>query len=432
MSLWTETAEIKSDFTHKQPIKTDVLIVGGGITGVLCAHRLRKMGLSCIVSEADSICNGTTKNTTAKITSQHGLVYHKLIHTFGAEKARMYYDANEKAIDEYRKMCSDIDCDFEEKDSYIYSRNNRNALESEAAAVEKLGIKADLTDNLPLPITTVGAVRFGHQAQFHPLKFINAVARNIDIIENTKVIEICGNVARTNRGHISAEHIIIATHFPFINKHGSYFMKLYQSRSYVIALENADDYDGMYADEDEKGFSFRNYNNYLLLGGGGHRTGKDGCGWDKLREFAVKNYPRAKEVSHWAAQDCMSLDSIPYIGKYSKRTGNLYVASGFNKWGMTSAMIASMVLSDMITGRKNEYEELFSPSRSMLHPQLALNLAESAKNLLTPTAKRCPHLGCALKWNKNEHSLDCPCHGSRFDKDGKLIDNPATGNMKHR
>ncbi len=416
----------------KQPIKTDVLIVGGGITGILCAYKLREMGLSCIVSEADRICSGTTGKTTAKITSQHGLIYHKLIDTFGTEKARMYYDANEKAIEEYRRMCSNIDCDFEEKDSYIYSGNNRNILEAEITAVEKIGCRADFFENLTLPIETAGAVRFKKQAQFHPLKFINEITEGINILENTRVSEINRQIARTSRGHISADHIIVATHFPFINKHGSYFMKLYQNRSYVIALENADDYDGMYADEDEKGFSFRNYNNYLLLGGGGHRTGKEGCGWDKLRAFARKHYPHAKEVCCWAAQDCMSLDSIPYIGKYSKRTGNLYVASGFNKWGMTSAMTASMILCDMITGRKNEYEELFSPSRSMLTSQLAVNLSESAKNLLTPTTKRCPHLGCALKWNKYEHSWDCPCHGSRFDKDGKIIDNPATGNMKHR
>ena len=121
----------------------------------------------------------------------------------------------------------------------------------------------------------------------------------------------------------------------------------------------------------------------------------------------------------------MSLDEIPYIGNYSKNTPDLYVATGFNKWGMTSAMVSAMILSDMIPGKKNDYAEVFNPSRSILKPQLFINGFESAINLLTPTTRRCPHLGCALKWNKAEHSWDCPCHGSRFSEDGKVLDNPA-------
>jgi len=125
----------------------------------------------------------------------------------------------------------------------------------------------------------------------------------------------------------------------------------------------------------------------------------------------------------------MSLDGLPYIGKYSKRTPDLYVASGFNKWGMTSSMVSAKILCDMILGKNNAYQDIFSPQRSMLKPQLFINGLETSKNLLTPTSPRCPHLGCALKWNKQEHSWDCPCHGSRFEKDGKLIDNPSTGNL---
>ena len=128
----------------------------------------------------------------------------------------------------------------------------------------------------------------------------------------------------------------------------------------------------------------------------------------------------------------MSLDRIPYIGQYSKNTPNLYVATGFNKWGMSSAMVAAGILTDLVQRKPNQYAEAFSPSRSMLHRQLGINLLESTKNLLTPTAPRCPHLGCALKWNQQEHSWDCPCHGSRFSEDGELIDNPATGDLKKR
>ena len=222
----------------------------------------------------------------------------------------------------------------------------------------------------------------------------------------------------------------MTTHFPFLNKHGSYFLKLYQHRSYVIALKNAPDVGGMYLDEAQAGMSFRNYEDLLLVGGGGHRTGKKGGAWQELRNFARRYYPQDDEQYHWAAQDCMSLDGVPYIGPYSASTTDLYVATGFNKWGMTTSMVSAEILSDLVQGRENPYAEVFSPSRSIFHPQLAVNGFEAVVNLLTPTARRCPHMGCALKWNAVEHSWDCPCHGSRFTCDGKLIDNPATGDLK--
>lgn len=215
-----------------------------------------------------------------------------------------------------------------------------------------------------------------------------------------------------------------------MNKHGGYFAKLYQHRSYVIALENAPDMGGMYVDEALKGMSFRNCGGLLLIGGGDHRTGKSGGGWQELRGFAQKHFPDAIERYHWATQDCMSLDGVPYIGAYSSGTDGLYVASGFNKWGMTSSMVSAMLLCDLVQGRPNKYTEVFSPSRSVFRPQLAVNLFEAAVNLLTPTGRRCPHMGCALKWNPEEHTWDCPCHGSRFTVDGRLIDNPATGGLK--
>ncbi len=428
-SVWSAESKIKKQ-SEKMPVKTHVLIVGGGIAGILCAYQLQKAGVSCVVAEAENICSKTTKNTTAKITSQHGLIYASLLRRFGTEKARMYYDINESAINEYRNICEGSNCSFQTKSSFVYSQNDRRKLESELDALGKIGVNASFRENLPLPLSVLGAVEFKNQAQFNPLEFISEISKGLTIVENTRVIEVNGHYVTTNRGHISADKVIIAAHYPFINKHGNYFLKLFQHRSYVIALENAPDYDGMYVDENEKGMSFRNYKNMLLLGGGGHRTGKQGGGWNELSRFAERYYPKAAERYRWAAQDCMSLDSVPYIGLYSKNTPNLYVASGFNKWGMAGAMSASVILRDMITGKKNEYAELFSPSRSILGTQLAVNVFESAVNLLTPTAPRCPHLGCALKWNKEERSWDCPCHGSRFEENGELIDNPANGDLK--
>lgn len=424
-SLWNETA-IRPDFpTLQGDCKTDVLIIGGGIAGILTAYFLREKGVPYLLVEKDRICGGTTGNTTAKITYQHGLIYHKLLGSVGLEKARMYLDANRQAFEEYKKLCQKIDCAYEVKDNYVYAVNDRRKLDDEMRALSKIGYEARFAEDLPLPVHTAGAVCFEKQAQFHPLKFLYSIAKDLKIYEHTFVREMIGTTAVTDGGKISADQVIVTTHFPFINKHGSYFLKLYQHRSYVIALQNAQDVEGMYVDESKTGFSFRNYGDLLLLGGGGHRTGKSGGNWNELRRFADENYPHATQRYHWAAQDCMSLDDIPYIGNYSKHMPNLYVASGFRKWGMTGAMVSAMLLGDMICGRKNDFAQVFCPSRSILKPQLFVNGFESTKNLLTPTKKRCPHLGCALKWNPAEHSWDCACHGSRFDESGKVLDNPA-------
>ena len=197
----------------------------------------------------------------------------------------------------------------------------------------------------------------------------------------------------------------------------------------MLALENTQNVNGMYVDESGMGLTFRNYQKYLILGGGSHRTGKFGGNWTELRSFVKKNYPQAKEICAWAAQDCMSLDNIPYIGNYSNKTLKLWAASGFNKWGMTGSMLSAILLSDMIQGKKPPYAEIFSPSRSILKPQLIINSFEAVKNLLTFTGKRCPHMGCSLKWNNAEHSWDCACHGSRFNEHGAILDNPANKNL---
>ena len=424
-SIWTQTAELPQFTPLDRDLRTDVLVIGGGIAGVLCAYKLAQTGVDYALVEADRIGSGITKDTTAKITSQHGLVYNKLIREFGIETARLYLQANQEALDQFCKLCRETGCDFEEKDAFVYSRNDRRKIEKEITALEQLGFSASFETELPLPFSIAGAVCFPQQAQFHPLKFLGAIARSLRIFEHTKVLELMPGKALTTGGTVSAKKIIIATHFPILNKHGGYFVKLYQQRSYVLALESAPDAGGMYIDEQKGGLSFRNHQGLLLLGGGSHRTGKPG-GWQSLEAFARRNYPQAQIVAKWATQDCMSLDGIPYIGQYAKSTPDLYVATGFNKWGMTSSMAAASLLTDLALGRKNPYGSLFSPSRTVLRPQLAANGLESVLGLLTPTAPRCPHMGCALKYNAAEHSWDCPCHGSRFGEDGTLIDNPAT------
>lgn len=431
-SVWSETASLPSFAPLQGDIRTDVLVVGGGIAGILCAYLLTQAGVETVLVEAKKLCSGVTGNTTAKITAQHGLVYHKLLRRFGEEKTKQYLLANQAALERYRELCQTIDCDFQTRDSFIYSRDDEALLEEELEALRRLGYGAQLARKLPLPFDVAGAVCFPRQAQFHPLKFLSAVAAGLPIYENTKVLELAPGWARTDRGVIRAEKIIVATHFPILNKHGSYFLKQYQQRSYVLALENAPQLDGIYLDAQEGGLSLRSAGKLLLLGGCGHRTGKQSGGWSALSGLAHRYYPQAREVCRWATQDCMTLDGVPYIGRYSRRTPDLFVATGFGKWGMTSAMAAAMVLTDLVQDRENPFAPVFSPSRTILRPQLALNGFEAVKNLLTPGSPRCPHLGCKLKWNEQEHSWDCPCHGSRFTADGQLLDNPSTGDMKKR
>ena len=429
-SIWTETAERPSFEAMSGDVKTDVLVIGGGIAGILTAYQLKQAGVDCVVAEADRICCGVTENTTAKLTVQHGLIYHRLIREFGIEKAKLYLESQSAALERYRGLCAEIPCDFEERDSYVYSVGDRRKIERELRALERLGCNAEFSPCPKLPFAVAGAVRIPRQGQFHPLKLIYALAKDLTVYENTRVLELYPDGARTDRGRIFAKRMVIATHFPFLNKHGWYFLKMYQHRSYVLELESAPDLDGMYVDEDKRGLSFRSYKGRLLLGGGGHRTGKRGGGWESISEFAKHYYPNAWHASRWATQDCMTLDGIPYIGRYANGTQNLYVATGFNKWGMTSSMVAASLLTDLVQGKKNSYEMLYSPSRSILRPQLAVNAAEALLGWITPTVPRCPHLGCALKYNPQEHSWDCPCHGSRFSQDGKLLDNPSTGDLE--
>ncbi len=430
-SVWSETVNLPEFESLKGEIKTDVLVIGGGMCGILCAYYLKQAGIDCVLVEASKIASGITKNTTAKITSLHGAIYGKLIKDVGREKAKMYLDANQNALYEYEKLCKNFECDFEKKSAYTYTLSDRQKIEDEVKSAQILGMQeACFCETSELPFKTEGAVCFPDQAQFHPLKFIKEIVKDLKICENTFIRDITPKSVVCDNGKIYANKIIVATHFPFINKHGAYFLKLYQHRSYVSAFENAQKLNGMYVDENKKGMSHKSYNNLLVIGGEGHRTGKESRAWQGLNNFAKEYYPESTLKYEWATQDTMSLDGIPYIGNYSKNTPNLYVATGFNKWGMTSSMASALILRDLIVGKKNDFSDVFNPSRSILKPQLFVNGVESTKNLLTPTPKRCPHLGCSLKWNKQEHSWDCPCHGSRFDENGKLLDNPATGNAK--
>ena len=476
LSLWRQSVEIPGRRPLDRDMEVEAAVIGAGMAGVLIADRLQSRGVKTVVLEASRIGSGQTGNTTAKITSQHDMIYDALIQRFGAGRARQYAEANQLAIRQYADMIRErrIDCDFREAPAYLYSENAAEPLRREAEAAANLGIDAQFVEDVELPFPVAGAVRFGGQAMFHPLKFLRAISGELEIYEDTPVLSVEGHTIRTREATVRAKHIIFATHYPFINVPGWYFLRMHQERSYVLALESDWLPEGMYYGVDAGGLSFRTAEGLLLLGGENHRTGENSRGgrYEALKGRARELLPSCREITRWSAQDCITLDGVPYIGQFAASEPDWYVATGFAKWGMTSSMVAAMLIADAIEGRMPDWAEVFSPSRFQLSataknlatdtiqsmkglarefltlPQTVLNelpnghggivevdghkagvYRDDAGNCFVVNPK-CPHLGCQLEWNPDEKSWDCPCHGSRFSYDGKLIDNPAQEDLK--
>lgn len=446
-SLWSKTAQLPEKESLKGDFRTQNVVIGAGIAGVLIAYFLQEKGQEVIVLEAKEIASGQTKNTTAKITSQHGLIYNDLIKNTGLERAKGYAKANEEAIQRYKDIIikEGIECHFEELPSFLYSQKEEGIqkLKKEAKAAKVLGVQAEyvrgdqITD---LPFGVMGAVKFGGQAQFHPLEFIHGIVKKLTIYEHTKVLEVDEHFVITDKHVIVADNIIFATHFPFPIIPGYYFLRQHQSRSYVLALEGEGvpkRLDGMYYGIDREGLSFRHANGKLLMGGGSHRTGRKKGGFCELRKQREKYYPNAKEAAIWAAQDCMPHDGVPFVGRFSMKHENWYVATGFQKWGMTTAMVSAMIISDIIVGRENMYARVFSPQRFLIragYKNFFIDVWESiiglGSGLFVKKGHKCTHMGCALEWNEEEQSWDCSCHGTRYTSEGELIDNPAQTMLK--
>ena len=437
-SIWSEKwPRIPAD-KRELPKQAEVVIIGGGMAGLLCAYFLKEAGIGAIVLEADRICSGQTKNTTAKITSQHGLIYGKLMENAGEDAAIRYGRINERAIDVFEDVIrkEKIECGFVRAPAYLYTKLEAGAqlLKKEYDVAKKAGIKASLVEETSLPFSVRLALRYEDQAQFHPLEFLAGIALKLEIYEKTRVLRLKGNTVITNRGPVEAKGIVIATHFPFMNFPGFYFARMHQERSYVLAVEAEHDLDGMYYGIDADGLSLRSAGGMVLLGGKSERTGlvQPENPYDALRREARKIWPNFREKAYWAAQDCMTLDSLPYIGRFSPSRPDWYVATGFEKWGMTNSMIAAMAIHDLMTKNSADPWLCVSPQRKMTVKSFEALVRESlfaASHFLTLKRPRCPHLGCRLVWNRYEKTWDCPCHGSRFAKDGKLIDNPAQENL---
>lgn len=453
----------------------DVLVIGGGMAGILAAYEIQCAGREVLVLEAERVGSGQTGRTTGKITAQHGLYASSLLRAVGLERARAVMGLHQRAVARYGEIIAQegIRCGYCQQTAFVYNRQDARALSREALAAEQLGIPARLYRELPLPFAVAGAVAYPGQAQFHPLQFLDALASRVPVCEHTRVRRIVGHVAQTNRGDVTARKIVVATHYPIQNRPGYYFLRMDQQRSYLLALSGAPALSGMYIDEQTGGLTLRQAGEYLLLGGQGHRTGvvPQTDPYAALRQAAQALYPTSQVEAAWSAQDCMSLDRILYAGTYARTQPDQYVASGFDKWGMTGSMVAAGVVARAIAGRPEPWDAAVSPRRGMalsgvpkllVHggytlkgfadrlldvPQMDLTDLPAGQAAVVQVggkrrgayrdeqgrvhlvSLRCPHMGCELKWNPQERSWDCPCHGSRFDYEGRLLDSPSTASI---
>lgn len=490
-SLWLSDNDNKDLFSSKsinENIETDICIIGAGIFGLSCAYYLSNLGYKVTILEKDNIGKKTTGHTTAKITSQHGLFYKYLTNSFDKQFAKDYLFANEQAIENIKNIIDTekINCDFEYQSSFVYATNKKELenVKDEYKIVQDLGFNCEFVTKTGLPFDIKGAICFKNQAQFHPIKYLNGLANCITsnggiICTNITVFDVKkdGNyyITYSEKLNVKSKYVIVATHYPFINFPGFYFTKMYQSTSYIIAVDTKKTLsNGMYISANEPVFSFRtamyNGKKILLIGGGEHKTGIPTCYEDSyglLEKEAKKYYPDCEVLFKWNTRDCISLDKLPYIGAYSSLLPNVYVGTGFKKWGMTTSNLAANIIVDMICGKENKYSYLFDSSRlkplknmdefknvivqsvnSLILDKFRsgqMNFDEIANNSgsiievenekvgiykdkngkIYAVKPICTHLGCQLSWNDVDKTWDCPCHGSQFNYDGKNLYDPA-------
>lgn len=487
-SLWqTEKAPEFPKFNGSGAAR--VVIVGGGICGLLCAYELLRGGeKDIVVLEARKICGGTTAHTTGKITALHGLFYQKLLDVFGEGAAREYAAANRDAIEEYRRIVQreGIGCDLAPCSAYTYALDEEGAkrVEAEAQAARRASLDARVVHDCELPFPIRSAVMLEDQARFHPLKFCYRLAgllqrEGVKIYEDSGAVDLEDGTVCLRDGSVHGRSVVICTHYPYVNFRGLYFARIIQRRSYVAALEGAPKLDGMYLDCADAGDSFRSQEwqggSLILLGRFDHKSGHETgtAHYELLEQEAQRLYPGCRVKFRWSAQDCETADGLPYVGRYRQMRGNVYLATGFRKWGMTGSMAAAQRLSRMILSGE-EKAPAFSPERSDFSAQagtIARETADTAANFLhgyfevPPRSVSelengrgglaeygggrigayrdedgglhgvnpvCPHMGCPLKWNAEERTWDCPCHGSRFDLQGRVIEGPACRGLDRR
>ncbi|WP_257348767.1 FAD-dependent oxidoreductase [Pseudalkalibacillus decolorationis] len=485
---WRESLELPVFPRIEEDINVDVVIVGGGITGLTTAYLLVNEGVKVAVLEAGKLLNGTTGHTTAKITAQHSLIYDEFIQNIGRSKARLYYEANVEALSFIKETVDQhqIDCDFSKQDAYIYATTEKYAhkLENEAQAYEKIGIDGGLVETIPFDIKIQNGLVMKDQAQFHPLKYLAHLVQIITekgglIFENTTAVNVKtgkqATVLTREGARVTGNNVLACSHFPFYEGTGLYSTRMHADRSYIIAAKTSATYPGgMYISADEPTRSLRsatiNGEKMVLIAGESHKTGqgKDTMEHYKaLETFGQKVFGIDNVVYRWSAQDLITLDKIPYIGAITSSQQNIMIATGYRKWGMSNGTAAALLFRDMILHKKNPYKDLYTPSRFYVHPSLKNFLVENADvaghlikgKLETPSKSTkdlsndegavitvkgqrkgaykdkegklhivdttCTHVGCEVEWNDGDRTWDCPCHGSRFSYTGEVVEGPA-------
>ena len=494
-SAWLATRpEPRSFPTLDRDARADVAVLGGGIVGITTALLLREAGLDVVLLEADRLAHGVSGHTTAKVTSQHGLVYARLRARFGAEGARSYAEANQAALEWIAdRVASDaIECDFRRRPAYAYvtSERSRGKLEDEARAADEAGLPAWLAETVPLPFDLEAAVRFDNQAEFHAGRYLGALADRLAaagarVFEHTRAVEVINDgdrVVKTPGGDVTAGHVVVATHYPFLDRSLA-FARVSPQRSYAILCRIAGALpEGMFISGDSPSRSVRAVplegEELLLVGGEGHKPGTGGdtrVRYRRLEAFAREHWDVRSVDYRWSAQDNTTLDGVPYVGPLTPWDGRVLMATGFAKWGMTGGTAAAIILADRVQDKENAWAGLFDPSRLTLRASARRFLTENAQvglrfvgdrlmkpglrsleelrpgegdivrhdgekvaafrdddGTVTAVAPVCTHLGCQVNFNAAERSWDCPCHGSRFAVDGSVLHGPAVHRLERK
>ncbi len=427
-SIWGEI-KFKDYPRLNQDIDCEILVIGGGLSGLLIAYYLQKNHHDVVLVEKDKIASKISKNTTATISVIQDKLYQDRIKDSGFKIAQYYLDANLKAIKEYDKLSQEIDFDYQKQSVFYYTNKDYALLEKEYNALYTLGLDVkirEICDELPFRIN---AIEVKDQATCNPFKLMSCLAADLTIYENTKVISLNGKKAVTeNNQTIRFKKAIVATHYPCFDKLGFYFVKMYQTRSNVLVLKQQE-LRNFYISMHRGGLYFRSYKDYLLIGGYDYRVGKCRHIIEDFKDI-IESYYNQTPIYDFANQDLITLDEMPYIGRISHFYKNIYVATGFNGYGFTSAMLSSMVLKDLIEKNDSEYKQLFSPQRKYLLKPFFKQLKTALTHILNFNGKKCSHMGCKLNYNELDKTYECMCHGSRFDQNGKVKNEPAKKDLK--